>query len=404
MTDKPPTIFMSAAEASGDLHAAKLIRALRRRLPEARFIGMAGPRMADAGCEVIADLTREASMLAGPVLRLGYYMRAMRRVKQAIREIRPDVHVPVDSPAMNWHLAAAARKAGASVVYYIAPQVWAWAPWRVRKLARLTDEVACILPFEQRYLRHRGVRATYVGHPLFDELPDAPPEPPDLSEAWMSGRWRVALLPGSRPGEIKAHTGALIEVAEYVQRRWSSARCVFTVASEACAEAVRKLARGRELEMSIGRTREVLSDAHLAVSVSGTVTLEAAWFGVPMVIFYRTSRFLRLMRRAFGRWGVPTPHFSLVNILAGHRLVPELIPWNGNVRRLRDMVGDVMDDLGYLLQTRDELQQMVRPLRVPPPRSASDNAAELVVRTLNSRGGGKAARSPDAQPPEGPGS
>ncbi len=383
MSDKPPTIFMSAAEASGDLHAAKLIRALRRRLPEARFVGMAGPRMAEAGCEVIADLTREASMLAGPALRLGYYLRAMRRVKQSIGDIRPDVHVPVDSPAINWHLAAAARKAGASVVYYIAPQVWAWAPWRVRKLARLTDKVACILPFEQRYLRHRGVRATYVGHPLFDELTEQASEPPDLSEAWMSGRWRIALLPGSRPGEIKAHTKALMEVADYVRRRWSGSRCTFTVASETCGEAVRKIARGRELELSVGRTREVLSESHLAIAGSGTVTLEAAWFGVPMVIFYRTSRLLRLLRRLSGRWGVPTPHFSLVNILAGHRLVPELIPWTGSISRLRGVVDDVMNDPGYLLQTRYELRSMARPLRVPPPRSASDNAAELVVRTLN---------------------
>ncbi|MFP3938139.1 MAG: lipid-A-disaccharide synthase [Phycisphaerae bacterium] len=386
MGDARPTIFVSAAEASGDLHAANLIRALRRRLGDARFVGVAGPRMAEAGCEVISDLTRRASMLGAPLLRLGYYFRELNRAKKAIRDIRPDVHVPVDSPAINWHLAAAARKAGSPVCYYIAPQVWAWAPWRVRKLSRLTDEVACILPFEQRYLRHRGVRATYVGHPLFDELPERPCGPPDISEAWMSGKWRVALLPGSRPGEIKEHTRALIDVAEYVGRRWSSARCIFTVATEACAEAVRKIAGDRELEISVGRTRQELSGAHLAVAVSGTVTLEAAWFGVPLVIFYRTGRLLRLLRRAFGQWGVPTPHFSLVNILAGRRLVPELMPWNGRIKPLRDMVADIMDDLGYLIETSRDLQKVVDPLHVPPPNSASDNAAEIIVRTLNRQG------------------
>jgi lipid-A-disaccharide synthase len=382
MGEKAETIFVSAAEASGDLHAANLIRALRRRLPEARFVGVAGPRMAEAGCEVLADLTQQASMLAAPVFRLGYYVRAVQRFRRAIHALRPDVHVPVDSPAMNWHLAAAAKKAGSPVVYYIAPQVWAWAPWRVRKLARLTDEVACILPFEQRYLRHRSVRATYVGHPLFDELPQRPAEPPDLADAWMSGQWRVALLPGSRRGEIRAHTKALIDVAEHIQRRWSAARCIFTVATEACGEAVRKIAGGRELEISVGRTREVLSTAHLAVAVSGTVTLEAAWFGVPMVIFYRTSRTLRLLHRLFGQWGVPTPHFSLVNILAGRRLVPELMPWNGSARHLRSMVLDVMGDPGYLLEAREGLRKVVEPLRVEPPASASDNAAEIVVRAI----------------------
>ena len=171
---KPPTIFLSVAEASGDLHAAKLAAALRRRLGEVRLIGAAGPLMRAEGCQSLIDLTASASMMLGPLTRPLYYLRALRKLQESIRRLRPDVVVPVDSPALNWHVAAAAREAGAPVMYYIAPQVWCWAPWRVRKLARLTDAVACILPFEQRYLRDRGVRATYVGHPLFDDIPPAP--------------------------------------------------------------------------------------------------------------------------------------------------------------------------------------------------------------------------------------
>ena len=142
MSERPLTIFLSAAEASGDAHAANLIRAIREASPGARFIGVAGERMAEAGCEVLLDLTHRASMLGGPLLRLGYYWRQVRRAKKAIRAIRPDLCIPVDSPAFNWHVAKAARKAGAKVLYYIAPQVWAWATWRVRKLARLTDRAA----------------------------------------------------------------------------------------------------------------------------------------------------------------------------------------------------------------------------------------------------------------------
>ncbi len=386
MPSRPTTIFLSAAEASGDEHAARLIEAIRRRLPDARFIGVAGDRMAEAGCEVVADLTKRASMLGGPFRQLPYYVRTIRRVQRQIREIAPDIHVPVDSPAMNWHLASVAKSIGTPVMYYIAPQVWAWAPWRAAKLAHLTDQVACILPFEQRYLRDRGVNATYVGHPLFETLPGRPEPPPDLAEAWAEGTWQVAMLPGSRPGEIRAHSRALLATARAIQRRWPRSRCVFTARSDACAAAVRKACRDADVEIIVGRTREQLGRSHFAVAVSGTVTMEVAYFGIPMMIFYRTSRLLRAMLRAVGRWGVPTPHFSLVNILAGKRIVPEVIPWHGNSRPVVDLAMEMLNDIGYLFEVRQELIDLIDPLRTATDLTASDGAAELVCRTLEKAG------------------
>ena len=376
------TIFLSAAEASGDEHAARLIQAIRRRLPDARFTGAAGPHMAQAGCEVLADLTGKASMLGGPVLKAGYYLRTVRRLCRGIRKIRPDLLIPVDSPALNWHLAKAARKAGVPVFYYIAPQVWAWAPWRIKKLARLTDQVGCILPFEERYLWDRGVNATYVGHPLFDAM-SAPPAPPDLAEAWAAGRWRVALIPGSREGEIRGHMPALLAVEEMIRRRWPQSHCTFTAYTKDAERLIRKLSKGRDIDVAVGRTRQVLAESHFAVTKSGTVTLELAYFGVPMVIFHRTSWLLGLGRHLLGRWAVNTPSFSLVNILAGRKIVPELMPWHGNVKKLKAAVKEVMDDYGYLFEIRKQLAALTAPLRVAPPASASDNAAELAVRLLN---------------------
>jgi len=386
MLDRPLTIFMSAAEASGDDHASRLIEAIRRRIPTARFVGVAGEKMAQAGCEVLADLTRRASMLGGPFLRLGYYVRTIRRIQRQMREIRPDIHIPVDSPAMNWHLAATAKSIGAPVVYYIAPQVWAWAPWRVRKLARLTDHVACILPFEQRYLRDRGVRATYVGHPLFETLPPRPETLPDLAEAWSQGAWRVAMLPGSRPAEIRQHSPTLLLAARKITRRWPGAKCTFTARTKEAAEAIRRSCRGGGIDITVGRLREVLAESHFAVAVSGTVTVEVAYFGVPMVVIYRTGRLLRLLRRLVGRWGVPTPHFALVNILAGRRVVPELMPWHGRKKIVTSMVMEVMDDLGYLFETRKALLDLLDPIRGQMKQSASDRTAELVCRVLDRRG------------------
>jgi len=381
--DRPLTIFMSAAEASGDEHAARLIRALRRRLAgeEIRFVGVAGHNMAAEGCEVLADFSVRASMLGGPLLRLGYYYRAIRRLQREITELRPDIHIPVDSPAMNWHLAKAAKRSGARVVYYIAPQVWAWAPWRVRKLASLTDHVACILPFEERYLRDRGVRATFVGHPLFSSLPERPATLPDLAEAWSEGSWQVAFLPGSRPGEISDNVPAILAVAAAIRRRWPRAKCTFAARNNEDALAIRKAASGAmapQVDIEVHRTAEVLARSHFALAKSGTNTLQVAHFGVPMLTFYRVGL---LGYNLVGRWLIRTPHLSLVNILAGRRIVPEIMPWFGSAKKLSGMVIDTMSDLGCLFEARADLLKLTDELR-GNGADASDNAADLIAKVL----------------------
>ncbi len=386
MNGRRKTIFLSAAEASGDAHAAGLIEALRRRMGDVRFVGAAGPKMAAAGCEVLVDLTKHASMLGGPLLRVGYYVRQIHKLKKAIRLIRPDVHIPVDSPALNWHLASAAKKAGASVVHYIAPQVWAWAPWRVKKLARLTDHVACILPFEEQYLRDRGVPATFVGHPLFDTLSASPTENqmPDLLDAWAEGSWRVALLPGSRASEIRNHAPALLETARAIRRVWPESRFTMTAHSDEIAETLRKLYHDDSVEIAACRTREVLAESHFAIAASGTVTLEVAHFGVPMIVFYKASLFMRMLKATLGWWLLATRRFSLINVLAERSTVPELMPWRGNVNALTDLAEEVMDDLGGLVEMRRRLLKLVQPLRAAP-RMACDNAAQIVCDVMEKR-------------------
>ncbi len=383
MAERRAIIFLSAAEPSGDDHAAGLILALRQRLPDARFVGAAGPKMAAAGCEVIIDLTHTASMLLGPIGNLVYYWQAVRKIQKAIRDLKPSVHVPVDSPALNWHLAKTAKKVGTPVMYYIAPQVWAWAPWRISKVRRLTDRLGCILPFEEEYFRPRGIRADYVGHPLFDHLPAqrSAGECPDLTKPWLDGTWRVALLPGSRPGEIKHHVPALVRTGEAIRNRWAGSQCTFTAVTEDAAKHIRAAAGagGAELTVAVGRTSEVLARSHFAVAVSGTVTLQVAHFGVPMVILYRTGRF---GYHLLGRWILRTRQLSLVNILAGRKIVPELMPWHGSVPQVIDAVMDVMGDLGWLVETRGRLLELTRPLAVPPPGSAAANAADIIIQML----------------------
>jgi len=383
--DKAPTIFLAAAEASGDEHAANLVRALRARLPDARLLGVTGSHMAEAGCESVADVTRKASMLGGTFLKVGYFARNIFRIQKILRQVRPDLFIPVDSPALNWHLSATAKKSGSKVLHYVCPQIWAWAPWRVKKLRRLTDHVACILPFEPDYLRQRGIAATFVGHPLFDSLPARPPVLPDILEAYGEGTWRIALLPGSREVEIRMHTRAMLEAAAAIRRQWPEAEFSLAARTEHCANLIRRTCRAELLqiaELAVGRTRQVLAESHFALAGSGTVTLELAHFGVPMVTLYKTSWLMDLMLRVVGRWGVPTRHFALVNILAPRRIVRELIPWHGSSRQLASAALDVLGDPGYMLELRRQLLDLVAPLHVPPPATASDNAADLAVALL----------------------
>ena len=372
---EPPTIFVTAGEASGDTHAANMISALARRLDGARFVGVGGPRMAEAGCELLADVTAHASMWLDVLAKIPYYRRLIRTVAEQMRRRRPAVLVPVDSPGLNWHLAAAARRLGIPVMYYIAPQVWAWASWRVKKARRLTDHIACILPFEQEYFRQRGVAATYVGHPMFDHVPPRPPAVPSPPD---DGAWRVLLLPGSRVKEIRRHAPAMVRAAELICRQFPRATFTFAAVDRRCAELVADSA-GTSLPIIAGRTHRLLVESHFALATSGTVTLETAYFGVPMVVFYRVSRVTCAL---FSWWLSHTRYYSLVNILAQREVVPEFMPWFGNADVLAEAVIGRLKDPQALVKTSQELIALTDPLKSPLGTSASAAVADLVVRTM----------------------
>jgi lipid-A-disaccharide synthase len=378
-----PTIFLSAAEASGDHHAAGLIRELSSRLPGARFVGAAGPAMQAAGCESLVDLTGAAAMLGGPLLKLHWWRRQVKMLQRAIVETKPDLLIPTDSPALHWHLCKAARAAGVGVLYYVAPQVWAWAPWRIKKVRRLVDRLACILPFEEEYFSSRGVEAKFVGHPLFDQLPPARSADacPDLASASQSGAWTIALLPGSRGGEIARLAPAMAASARAIRARWPEATCTFTAVDDRAARRI-KDAAGSEIPIAVGRTDEVLAASHFALAASGTVTLQVAHFGLPMVILYRIGLAQRIGYHVLFRHLIRTPHLSLVNILAGRRLVPELMPDFGSQTRLDQAVLPLLGDLDRLTRMRGELLELVAALQAPPGQTAAGNVADMAMEML----------------------
>jgi lipid-A-disaccharide synthase len=312
-----PTILLSAGDPSGDLHGAALAHALKRLWPEATLFGLGGPRMAAAGVELMADPAKLAVMgfveVAG---RIPYFMRLFRRVRTAMETRRADLVIPIDYPGFNLRLARAARSAKIPVLYYIAPQVWAWHRSRIRQLAEDTDRIAVVLPFEERIFREAGARATFVGHPLLDAPPPGTRQALCRQLNIEEHRPILALFPGSRPQEVARHMAIFVETAIRVRAQHSDIQPVVAVSSAVPARAYEGLPFPRTPD-----SWDLLWHAHAALVKSGTTTLEAALARTPMAIAYRTHPLTYWLARRL----VEVDHIGLVNLVAGKRLVPEFL-------------------------------------------------------------------------------
>ena len=313
-----PTLFISAGEESGELHGAALARALRERFPAARLVGLGGARMRAEGVETLAGLEELAVMGFVEVLRhLPFFIELRKRVFAALERERVDLVIPIDYPGFNLRLARHAKASGIPVLYYIAPQVWAWHKSRVRDLARDADEVAVVLPFEEDFLRRGGVNARFVGHPLLDR---ADPELP--REAWARAqrldpdRPILALFPGSRAQEVGRHLELFSAAADLVVRRMPDAQPVIGV-PRGIDRAVYAGARWPLIDSAGG----LLQYATAALAKSGTTTLEAALALTPLVVAYR----MNAASYALAKRVVKVPHIALANLIAEDRVAPEFI-------------------------------------------------------------------------------
>lgn len=313
-----PTVFLSAGEPSGDLHGAGLARALRARIPGVRLIGLGGDRMAAEGVELLAEVSELAVMGFVEVLsRLPYFLRLRRRVFDALEREEVDLVVPIDYPGFNLRLAAHARAGGRKVLFYIAPQVWAWHASRAKLLARDADRVAVILPFEEEFLRGAGAAAEFVGHPLLD-LPE--PDRPHAEWAAEHGldpeRPVLALFPGSRAQEIGRHLALFSEAADRIVAVRPDVQPVIGASPDLPASAYAASAWPR-----IPSTSGLLRHATAALVKSGTTTLETALAGTPMVVAYRMSPLSYPLARRL----VKVPHIALANLVAEERVAPEFV-------------------------------------------------------------------------------
>jgi lipid-A-disaccharide synthase len=325
-----------AGEASGDLHAAGVARALGARGTPFRLTGVGGDEMQAAGVELIEHVERLAVMGFVEVLKhIPLHYRLARDLERRIRSGDVALVVLIDYPGFNMKIAAAARAAGVPVLYYITPQVWAWGAKRLRELARTITKAAVILPFEEALLREHGIDATFVGHPLLDRARTLPGRAEARRTLGVGDSDRLlALFPGSRAQEIARHLDPFVETARALQRRDPALKVVVSAAPHV------EIAPERcPYPLVHSASFSVLRAADAAMCKSGTTTLEAAVAGCPMVVAYRTSA----ITYAAAKRLVRIPHIGLVNVVAGREVAPEFVQDALVPARVADVLAELLD-------------------------------------------------------------
>jgi lipid-A-disaccharide synthase len=368
------TIFFSVADVSAKAHTARLIGRLKKEADDLRFAGMGWAAMAGEGCQLLENLVERSAMLVHAIGGFWFYYRLLDRIKKHFQEDRPDLVVVVDSPAWNFHVAKAAYKLGIPVLYYIAPQLWAWGGWRIKKLRQWADRVACILPFEQQWFTERGIKAEYVGHPLFDDdRPIEPAEPTPKDELTFP---TVALLPGSRNHEIKYLWPSMQQIAVSILDQYPQARFISCAVDESKIESLRQKALSRlNIEIRHTSIEAAVRHADLTLVASGTSTLEVAAQNCPMIVMYHVNP---LQWHLLGRWVVKIKYLSLVNILADKELVPEFMPFYRQ-EAVAETALDLLADEQRLMQMRQDLHKLVKPIIQP---GAAAKISQIVMQML----------------------
>lgn len=397
-------IFFSVGEPSGDLHGANLIAALRERTA-LDAVGLGGPRMQGAGCDLVREMSDLAVMGLFPALvKLPQFFRLLKQVERSLDAARPDAVVLIDYPGFNWHVARRAKERGIPVFYYGLPQLWAWAGWRVEKVRKYVDHALCKLPFEEEWFCERGCNATYVGHPYFDELRAQQIDHAFQESLTQRGERLVTILPGSRVQEIRNNLPMLLKAAATVCREVPGLKFAIASYNDRQASMAREMvaAGPAAADVFVGRTADLISAADCCLACSGSVSLELLFHAKPSVIVYRTSWVTyQVVRRL-----VNIRYITLVNLLASGEaphmernprpyesgssehdcvLFPEYPTWSDKSREVAEHAIEWLSDefsrqrlIKRLCELRERIAQ----------GGSSARAAEYIVREL----GGSARR------------
>ncbi len=374
-----PAVLFTAFEPSGDDHGAAVIACLREQYPKLRIYAWGGRKMQAAGAEIVEFTGDDAVMGMPGLAKIQEHRRINAQIERWLQDHPIRVHVPVDSPAANFPVCKLTKATGARVVHLVAPQLWAWAPWRIRKLRRLTDHVMCVLPFEQEWFKARGVEASFIGHPLFDKSLDTEALDRQVSD-WPRGQQNIALMPGSRPSEMKKNFPLLLGAYIKLNNEHKDMRGIVAATREEIDPVLRQIAQDAGLEwpdsldIRHASTDAVVRWCDLAMVVSGTVTLQIAKQHKPMVIVYKLGRVAWTL---IAQWLIRTDYITLPNLIAGREICPELVPHFGGSEPIADkVVGLLEDQEAFATQVR-ELEAIGK---VYDEQHAAENAAKIIAR------------------------
>lgn len=376
------TVGLIAGEASGDALGAGLIEALRQRHPEARFVGVAGPRMQKAGCEAWFEAEELAVMGLVEVLKhLPRLLRLRRRLLKRLLALRPDVVVGIDAPDFNLGLERRLKRQGIATVHYVSPSVWAWRPKRVRVVEAAADQVLCLLPFEPDCYAQTDCQAVFVGHPLADQLTPSPDRDALRHRLGLAaGNPVLALLPGSRRGELQRHGELFLQTARLLQARTGPLQVLIPAASSQREQQLRELlqAHGQGLNVELRREAsiEFLQAADVALVASGTATLETMLIETPMVVAYRMAPLTAWLLRRFGL--LRSRFVALPNLIAGKAIVSERLQEAARADLIAEDLHRLFDAAGQTQRSAFQRQRDV--LRQQADQRAADAVLGLIQR------------------------
>ncbi|MBS2029659.1 MAG: lipid-A-disaccharide synthase [Deltaproteobacteria bacterium] len=381
----PPNILIVAGEASGDLHASALLRELKARAPGLRAFGMGGSLTQAEGLEALADARDISVMGLVEVLpAIPRILGVMNKLAAAARERKPDVAILVDLPDFNLRLAKKLHALGIPVAYYVSPTVWAWRKGRLKTIQRYVARMMCIFPFEERFYAENGVQARYVGNPTLDEL--GPPLAPEAARKSLGldpdpTKPVLALLPGSRRGEVTRIFPAMLQAARLLLRERPGLRIVVPVAPTLDRELLTSTAAAYSLPLTLvdGRAPDVVAASDAAVVASGTAVLEAGLMQRPMVVVYRVSQISFWIAKLL----VKVAHVAIVNLLAGKEIVPELLQADMQPERIAGELRRLLDDPVARSKQLQGLAEVRTSLGQP---GASARAADEVLGLLTPTG------------------
>ena len=367
-----------AGEASGDLHGAHLVRAMRALNPGLDFFGIGGNALRQAGVHLMVDNSQIAVVgISEAFFKFKIILSALRVAKEGLRKIRPALLIVIDFPDFNLHVATVAKKLGIPVMYYISPQVWAWRTGRVRKINNVVDHMVVIFPFEVDFYKKSNVPVTFVGHPLLDSMTTK--TPPGKKGNLKGDSMLVGLLPGSRNGEITRLLPTMLQAADILSEQLPGIRFAIPVASSVDRTMVETIVEGgtaaRPLILHDG-LRDVLDEAALVITASGTVTLEAAIAGTPMIIVYKVSP----LSYWLGKRLIRVKHIGMANLVAERPIVPELIQHEASAEKIARRALQMLKDEKGLAEIRRQLRHVAQSLGTS---GASKRAAEVAMNLLS---------------------